>query len=225
LSRDVVKRARALDACSVSDAMDALGLASGVLAGPLPVWEGARAAGRAITTQLVAGPPPGARVAHLAAAAIERATADDLIVIATDAGTSMGSWGGLLSTAASVRSIAGVVTNGACRDVDEARDLRFPVFAARPALRTARARASEISSGQPVTIDGVLICSGDLVVADGSGVVIVRAAYAADVLVRAEEISAKERAMQQSLRNGVPVTRVLGGEYEHMLGPNPGLRN
>lgn len=216
--RAILERARTLDACAVSDAIDALGLPSGALSGPLPVWEGVRAVGWAVTTQLVAGTRPrGTPPVHLGAAAIERATADHVIVIANDAGTSMGSWGGLLSTAASLRAIAGVVTSGACRDVDEARALRFPVFAARPALRTARGRASEVSCGQPVTIDGVLVESNDLVVADGSGVVIVAAATVEAVLARAEEIAARERAMMARLREGIPVTRILGGDYEHML--------
>jgi regulator of RNase E activity RraA len=52
------------------------------------------------------------------------------------------------------------------------------------AYAIARARASEISCGQPVTIGGVLIKNGYLVVGDGSVVVVVRTVYAADERVR-----------------------------------------
>lgn len=157
---------------------------------------------------------------HLGARAIQTAVRSNVIVMANDAGDAMGSWGGLLSLAARLKGVTGVVSNGGCRDVDEARELNFPVFARRAAVRTARGRAHEVSCGEPVELDSVTIRNGDIVVADGTGVVVVGADYAIDVVRRAEEIWRKERTMQTRLRAGSNVQDVLGGSYELMLTEN-----
>lgn len=214
---DLVGRLGRLDVCTVSDALDALGL-DGVVTGPLPVWEGARAVGRAVTVRMSEGPPPpGAPKVHLGSAAVEASGPGDVIVIDNAGRLDMGSWGGLLSVAASVRGVAGVVTDGACRDVDEARELGFPVFALAPVARTARGRAHEQSWGGSVELAGVPVNPGDLVLADGSGVVVLRAHQAARVLAKAEGIAAREAQMQADLRAGTSVSNVLGRAYEDML--------
>jgi len=129
----------------------------------------------------------------------------------------MGSWGGLLAMAASLRGVAGVVADGACRDVDEAREMGFAVFARAGAVRTARGRVHEQSCGEPVSLSGITVHPGDVIVADGSGVVVVPAADAERVTERAEFIARREAAMQDSLRAGAPVSEVLGASYEHLL--------
>jgi len=214
---DLVTRLGDLDVCCVSDALDALGL-PGAVHGIRPVWEGARLVGRVRTVALAEGVPPAdAPPVHLGARAIEASKPGDVIVVDNGGRTGMGGWGGLLSLAASLRGVAGVVVDGACRDVDEARDMRFPAFARAPVCSTARGRVYEVSSGDPVDIDGVRVEDGDIVMADGSGVVFLAVARAADVVERAEQIATKERAMQRALRAGAAVSDVLGGAYERML--------
>lgn len=215
--RELVGRLDRLDVCTVSDALDALGL-DGVVTALRPVWEGARAVGRAVTVRMCEGPPPpGARKVHLGSAAVEASGSGDVIVIDNAGRLGMGAWGGLLSVAASVRGVAGVVADGACRDVDEARELEFPVFARAPVARTARGRAHEQSWGGPVELAGVAVHPGDLVLADASGVAVLGVHQAARVVATAEEIAAREARMQADLRAGVPVSRVLGRSYEDML--------
>lgn len=214
---ELVERLRPLDACVVSDALDALGLDGSVL-GLGPVWEGARLVGRAVTVRLEEGPTPaGDPPVHLGARAIERCEPGDVIVVDNAGRTGMGGWGGLLALAASLRGVAGVVVDGACRDVDEARGLGFAAFARAGVQRTARARVHEVSTGEPVSIAGATVAVGDIVVADGSGVVFVAAAHAADVVAKAEELTEREAGMQRALRSGVAVSKVLSGDYEHML--------
>jgi regulator of RNase E activity RraA len=213
----LVARLRRLDVCTVSDALDALGL-DGVVDGLGPLWEGARAAGRAVTMRMAEGPPPpGAPKVHLGSAAVESSGPDDVIVIDNDGRGGMGSWGGLLSVAASVRGVAGVVSDGACRDVDEARELGFPVFARGVVARTARQRAHEESWGQPVSLIGTPVHPGDLIIADGSGVIVLAVGDAERIVATAEGIAARESRMQADLRAGTPVSQVLGGSYEDML--------
>lgn len=215
----LLRRLAALDVCSVSDAMDALGL-DGAVVGLVPLWEGARLVGRAVTIRLEEGPPPlDAKVVHLGAAAIEASSPGDVIIVDNAGRTDMGGWGGLLTLAASMRGIAGVVVDGAGRDVDEARELRFPTFARSSVQRTARGRVHEAATGQPVELAGVPVSPGDIVMADGSGVVCMPAGRAADVVDKAEDIRDREKDMQRALTAGTPVSRVLGGDYERMLEP------
>jgi regulator of RNase E activity RraA len=214
---ELLARLREIDVCCVSDALDALGL-PGAVAGIGPVWAGARVIGRVRTVRLAEGPAPaGSAPVHLGARAIEACEPGDVIVVDNGGRTTMGGWGGLLSLAASLRGVAGVVVDGACRDVDEAREMGFATFARAPVCATARGRVHELSSGEPVLIGGVAVAPGDIVTADGSGVAFLAAASAAGVIARAEQILARERDMQRALRAGLAVSDVLGGAYEHML--------
>lgn len=214
---ELLHRLAALDSCAVSDAMDSLGL-SGVLPGLFPVWEGARLAGLAVPMQLREGPAPaGAPRVHLGARAIDRSGPGSVIVVANEGRTGMGAWGGLLSRAAARNRIAGVVVDGACRDVDEARELRFAVHARSGVVATARGRVHEASVGEPVEISGVTVHAGDLVIADGSGVVVVPAGHADEVVRKAERIAAREALMIADLEAGRAAGEVLGTDYEAML--------
>ncbi|HEY3688097.1 MAG TPA: 4-carboxy-4-hydroxy-2-oxoadipate aldolase/oxaloacetate decarboxylase [Streptosporangiaceae bacterium] len=171
----------------------------------------AAAPGEAIATP----PPPTPR--HLGTAAVEAAAPGEVIVVSAGGRTDAAGWGGVLALAAVTRGVAGVVIDGACRDVDEARDLGLPVYARAGVPRTARGRLREVAWNEPVEMAGVAVRPGDAVIADGSGVVFVPAAHAAAVLLRAERIAATEAAMAARVRAGEPVSRVMSGDYENML--------
>jgi regulator of RNase E activity RraA len=213
---ELLARLARLDTCVLSDALDVLEMA-GVVSGLIPLWEGARLAGPAVTVKLAPGSPgAGQALVHLGARAISQSRSGSVIVVDNDGRTEMGAWGGLLSLAATREGVAGVVLDGACRDVDEARELGFPVFGRSGVPRTARRRVFEESTGAPVSIGGVLVRQGDFVVADGSGVVVVERSRAVDVVAEAERLSAREHEMAARLRSGEPVTAVLGHGYETM---------
>jgi regulator of RNase E activity RraA len=172
--------------------------------------------GRAVTTALAEGPAP-AGGAHLGARAIETAESGDVIVIDNNGRTEMGAWGGLLSVAARRKGVGGIVVDGACRDVDEAREMGLAVFGRAGVCRTARGRVHEASVGEPVSLCGVLVHPGDVIVADASGIVVVPATRLDDVLTQAERIAAREAAMVRRLRDGEQPSLVLGAKYEEML--------
>jgi 4-hydroxy-4-methyl-2-oxoglutarate aldolase len=213
-----------LDTCVISDAIDALGgQDSGfgrTLAGASAAWAGARALGWAVTMKLAEGPAPAGSV-HLGVRAISLSRPGNVIVVDAGGLTGAGSWGGLLSTAASVRGVGGVLSSGAVRDIDEARELSFPVFCAGATPRTARGRCHEVSCGEPVSIDGFPIAVGDLIAADGTGVVAVPRARAREVLDKALELARREAGMRAALLGGADPVRVLGGGYEDMLTATP----
>jgi regulator of RNase E activity RraA len=213
---DLVERLSGVDVCSVSDALDALGM-DGVVPGIGPMWEGARVVGRAITVQLAEWPPPEDEPVHLGVRAIVASEPGDVIVVANAGRTGMGAWGGLLSTAARQRGVAGVVMDGACRDVDEAREMGFPAFARAPVARTARGRVFEQSCGEAVRLGDVEVCTGDIVMADGSGVVVLAAGSAAAVVRKAEELVGREARMRADLLAGAAPEQVLAGGYQKML--------
>jgi regulator of RNase E activity RraA len=154
---------------------------------------------------------------HLGTTAIEAAQPGDVIVIEQRTGLDAGSWGGILSLAAKLREVAGVVVDGPVRDIDEARAYDFPVYARGLTARTARSRVAEAFTNQPVRIGEVTVCPGDYVIADASGAVFIAAADIDRVLQAAEMIVGREAAMAQALRDGQPVSQVMGAAYEHML--------
>jgi regulator of RNase E activity RraA len=206
-----------LDTCAISDAVDALGCEGALLEGITAAWPGARAFGWAVTMRLEPGPSP-AGVPHLGVRAIERSSAPAVIVVDNGGRTDAACWGGLLSFSALSAGVRGVVADGAARDVDEARELGFSLFSTGKTCRTARGRYHEASCGEPVRIAGVTVETGDFIAADGSAVFVVRRAFADAVLTKAMELAAREAAMREALEAGAPPARVLGGNYENMLG-------
>lgn len=211
-------RLEVLDSCVVSDALDRLGLHQAVT-GLAPMWACPRIAGPARTVELrrlgegetaPAGP-------HLGTRAIEASTPGDVVVVAHQGRSDSAGWGGLLSTAAFVAGIRGVLVDGACRDVDEAAALRLPLYARSATAVTARGRTVEAASGGPVDVAGVSVNEGDLVLADGSGVVFVPQQAADEVISLAEELAVEESKMRSALLGGVAVSAVLGRRYETLL--------
>ncbi|MEU6371591.1 4-carboxy-4-hydroxy-2-oxoadipate aldolase/oxaloacetate decarboxylase [Streptomyces sp. NPDC046909] len=214
---ELVVRLAALDACAVSDALDRLGLPGAAL-GLTALAAPRRIAGRAVTVHLVddrPGAAPGGR--HLGTAAVDASGPGDVIVVAHHGRRHVAGWGGVLSAGARRNGVEGVVVHGACRDVDEARELDLPLYATTGVPVTARGRVVERAWNVPVDIADVPVYPGDLVIADASGVVFVPAAHAEEVLATAEAIVTKERAMVERVRAGHPMAEVMSADYETML--------
>jgi regulator of RNase E activity RraA len=212
----LAERLARLDTCAVSDALDRLGLPGAVI-GLRPMWPCPRIAGRVITVKLK--PAGGDRPArHLGTAAVEAAEAGDVIVIDHAGRAEMAGWGGILSLAAKLKGVGGVIVDGACRDVDESRDVSLPVYARSATPVTARGRVVEESFNEPIEIGGIAVRPGDLVIADWTGVVFVAAARAEEIVRAAELIAEREAQMAAAVRAGRSVVEVMGASYESMLG-------
>lgn len=158
---------------------------------------------------------------HLGTAAIEAAQPGDVIVVAAGGRTDAAGWGGILSLASVARQVGGVIVDGACRDVDESAELGLPVYALAATPRTARGRQAEVAWDVPVLIAGISVDPGDLVIADGSGVVFLPASRAAEIIVAAERIASREAAMASRIRAGEPASQVLSADYENLLDAPP----
>ena len=213
---DVVARLAQLDACAASDALDRLGL-TGAVTGISRQTTTRRICGRVITVRMgrYEGQPAASR--HLGTTAIESAQPGDVIVMEQRTGIDAACWGGNLSLGAKLRQVAGVIVDGPARDIDEAREYDFPVFARSTTARTARGRIVEVATNVPITVGDVTVNPGDFVVADGSGVVFIASGNVERVLEAAEAVIARERAMVAALREGTPISQVMGTGYETML--------
>jgi regulator of RNase E activity RraA len=213
------QRLARLDCCAVSDALDKLQL-SGTTS-MLPQRSGSRRiAGRAITVKIVAkedAPAPGGPPRHLGTTAIEAGGPGNVIVVEQRSGIEAGSWGGILSLAAKLRGIEGIVADGPVRDIDEARAYDLPIFSRSLTPRTARGRVAEAATNVDVRIDEVTVSAGDYVIADNSGIVFIKPADIERVVAAAEEIATREAAMAKALLDGESVGSVMGANYENML--------
>ncbi|RQW45649.1 RraA family protein [Novosphingobium sp. LASN5T] len=214
-TRDFKTRLLALDTPTLSDALDALGL-PGAIHGLLPLTARARIAGRVRTVRLGA-PVAGRPKVHLGAGAIVAAKAGDIIVVEHRGRVDVSGWGGLLSRGAIARGIEGVIVDGAVRDIDEASELGFPVYARAGVPVTARGRVAELAHGEPITVAGLAVREGDWVIADASGVVFLAADSLEKILAMAERIFAREQMMARDIAAGVPIDEVMGTDYEDML--------
>ena len=211
-----VARLRKLDCCAISDALDRLGLKGVVTGLPQRSGEG-RIAGRATTVKLGLGAPPPGPPVHLGCRAIEASGPENIIVIEQRTGVEAGSWGGLLTVGAQMRGVAGVVSDGPVRDIDEAIGYGFPIFCRSLTAFTARGRVVEKATNEAITVGDVKVSPGDYVAADRSAVVFISPADIERVLEAAEAIVAREAAMASALRAGTPAGQVMGGAYEQML--------
>lgn len=212
---ELISRLSALDSCAVSDALDKLGL-KGAVAGIRRLSSDRRIAGRILTVKLDRA-EGRSNTRHLCTAAIEAASPGDIIVVEQRTGLDAASWGGNLSIGAQVKGVAGVIVDGPVRDIDDSRKLDFPVFARDHTARTARGRIVEVATNEPIQVGDVTVSPGDYVVADGSAAVFVAQAEIERVLETAEAIVAREEAIAQALRDGNPISQVMGANYEHML--------
>jgi 4-hydroxy-4-methyl-2-oxoglutarate aldolase len=212
----IIERLAKLDTCAVSDALDSLGL-KGATWGIVPLWQCPRIVGRAVTMKIK---PAGLQqpTQHLGTAPIEAAKPGDIIVIDNGGQLQFSCWGGLLALSAKLKGLSGVVIDGACRDIDEARELGFPVYARGVVPMTARGRIMQESFNQEIQFGGVQCHPGDLVIADGSGVVIIPKEKEEEVIGSAEAIYQKEQEMAAGIRkgySGLEMLEKLG--YEQML--------
>lgn len=133
--------------------------------------------------------------------AIEIAKPGDVIVIDGAADENYTVWGGIMSTMAKKKGIAGLVTDGVVRDVAQTREAGFPVFA----IGLTPTGPTKNGVGQlntPISCGGVVVFPGDIVVGDEDGVVVVRADEASAVLERTKARVALEESWLKRISQG-----------------------
>jgi len=217
--RDYRGRLEALATSNLSDALDRLGIRLGAVAGLVPRWGRTKVVGRAVTIRMTAaGAAPA--VAHLGVDAIAASEPGDVIVVDNRGDLHHNCWGEILAMAALRKGVAGVVVDGAVRDVDACEAFGFAVHARGTVPSTARGRIVQEAWNVPVRLGDAPVRPGDVVVADVNGVVVIPIERLAEVVSAAEDILAKEMAMVDALRSGESIVDVdRRFHYEHMLCP------
>jgi regulator of RNase E activity RraA len=190
-------RLAALSTSAVSDALDRLGIAGQAL-GIAPLDRSFRLAGRAWTLRY--GPVGQDR--GTVGDYIDDLGPGDVVVLDNQGRLDATVWGDLLTTTAYRRRVAGTVIDGVCRDVDRSLTLGYPIFSRGNWMRTGKDRVRVEATGVPVSIGGIRVEPGDLLLGDGDGLVAVPATRLDEVLAAAVEIERAEDAIREAVEAG-----------------------
>jgi 4-hydroxy-4-methyl-2-oxoglutarate aldolase len=176
LDPTLLARAAALPGLTptASDVMEGLGGASVVSADVLRRrTTPARIVGQAVTLRYLpklrgGDDDGGSRLAH--SVVFDQCAAGDVLVIDAAGIASASCFGGMAALEAVRHGIAGTIVDGAIRDVDQMEAIGFPIWARAVIPRTGRSRLEAAQINAPVTCADCQVASGDLVLADASGV-------------------------------------------------------
>lgn len=208
----IIDAFKALDTTSVSDALDVLGIAGGLL-GIKPIVQGLSFCGPAFTV-------------HYVPCGVEKGTVGDFLgdvkpgeVVVIDNGgrTYCTVWGDLMTIDASQRGIAGTVIDGVCRDVPGIRKCNYPIYTKDYYMVTGKDRVQCDAIGVPVAVSGVQVKPGDIVLGDDTGVLVIPKERAEDVLKVAQDIADKEQRIEAEIRKGMSLREARAKANYHSL--------
>lgn len=189
VSPDVVAQAAKYQAAILADVAGRRGTMDRVA----PLSPDMKLAGPAFTIEVRAGDN---LMIH---AAIAMAKPGDVLVIDGKGDTSCALMGALMINACKVLELGGIVMDGAIRDTDELRELGFPVFA----VGVNPNGPTKFIPGRinwPISVGGLSVNPGDLVVGDADGVVVVEREKAASLLPLAAKKVADEAKRMDEIR-------------------------
>jgi regulator of RNase E activity RraA len=132
--------------------------------------------------------------------ALAEAAPGDVLVIASNGG-SRAVLGELFATEARRRGLAGIVTDGFCRDVRGLRAIRLPVFARGTTPRSGTT-VSRAALGATIECGGVEVSPGDIVFGDDDGLLVAASERIAAAVETAEMIGRAERAILAAQARG-----------------------
>ena len=185
--------------CAISDCM---GRFNAMTSDMKALFEGTRLVGSAITVRTLAS--------DLAAAfkAIDICKPGDVIVIDSHESINTAFWGENMTMSALNRGVIAAVIDGACRDVEEIRKIRFPVIS-KGVVPNVASISGYGDVNVPIQCGGVAVSPGDVVVVDGNGVVVVPMAQAAVILEQAQRLLATEHLLQEKIKAGATIGELI----------------
>lgn len=197
---------------SVSDAVELVTGRNGTMRHDMKLVTGKPMVGRAVTSLARPAPPEGATPALATKHSVEMIDAakpGEVGVIVMEGTLDIAAMGNLMGTAAVVRGMAGVVLDGAIRDVWDIRRMGLTVYARSATPRTAVGHYATVARNVPVECGGVTVRPGDIIVADEDGVVVVPQERAEEVLKKAKEIDDRERGMFPFIREHKSIQKAI----------------
>jgi 3-hexulose-6-phosphate synthase/6-phospho-3-hexuloisomerase len=182
---------------NVTDAMHRKGAMSGIVS----ICGNVKMVGRAVTVQTLAG--DWAKPVE----AIDVARKNEVIVINNDGATQVAPWGELATLSCVKKGISGVVIDGAVRDVDDIRIMKFPLFAKAVVPNAGEPKGfGEINA--EIRCCGQYVRPGDWIIGDESGVVVIPAERAYEIARRALEVRKNEERIREEIRRGSTLSEV-----------------
>jgi 3-hexulose-6-phosphate synthase/6-phospho-3-hexuloisomerase len=183
---------------NISDAMHRKGAMKGIT--PV-IKSGVKVVGRALTVKTIDG--DWAKAVE----AIDRAKKGDVLVV--DAGGGQTAvWGELASWSCKIKGIAGVVIDGACRDIQHIKNLDFPVFVKHIVSNAGEPKGyGEI--GCEIVCGGEVVRTGDWIIGDENGVVVVPKDRAVEIANRAIDVMETENRIREEIKRGSSLSKVL----------------
>ena len=124
------------------------------------------------------------------------------ILVSLNPASHVGHFGELTANAAKAQKCAGCLLDGNLRDIEGLREIGFQVFYRDLSPLNAIGRWEMVAEQEPVTMGDVTIHPGDVILAEFDGVLVIPAADAERVLLRAEEIIAAEGLVRQEVASG-----------------------
>jgi 4-hydroxy-4-methyl-2-oxoglutarate aldolase len=199
-SISLLDRLRDLGSATVYEAQGAKGAFD---SGMKPLDPASRLVGPAFT---VDARPADNLILHLA---VQEAKPGDVLVVDAKAFMEAGPWGDILTLQAMKKGIAGLVISGCVRDADAITGMGFPVFCRGLSIKGTGKNQPGILN-EPISIVGVVVCPGDVIVGDRDGLVVVakdEVEIAASKSLAREE---KERQHRLAIENGASTIELLG---------------
>lgn len=182
---------------NISDAMHK----QGALQGIRPIIPGFHMAGRALTVRTIDG--DWAKPIE----AIDKADKETVLVVDVNQGRTA-VWGELATWSAKLRGLAGVVIDGAVRDYDDLMKIKFPVFS-RYIVPNAGEPKGLGEIGAEITCGGQIVRTGDWIIGDDSGVVVVPQEIAQEIANRALDVKEQENRIREEIKQGGSLGSVL----------------
>jgi regulator of RNase E activity RraA len=179
-----------------------------------PIHEECRFIGPAITVRV----RPGDNL--MVHKAIDIAKPGDVIVVTTGDCSTNAVWGELMTRAAMKKGIVGAVIEGGARDIDENRELGFPIFA-KYIVASACDKDGPGEINEPISCGGVAVCPGDIIVGDENGIVVIPPEIIDDVIKNAENKVSYESRRIKDIDNGV----IISGDIDDILRKKGVLNN
>ncbi len=182
---------------NISDAMHRKGAMQDIF----PMLAGKRMIGTAVTVQTFRG--DWAKAVE----AIDKAGPGDVIVI-YNGSRHVAPWGGLATQSCLNKGIAGVVIDGAVRDIDDIRTLDLPVFATCHVPNAGEPKGfGEINA--EIVCGNQTVKPGDYIVGDDNGVVVIPKERAYEIARRAKEVEKTEQRLFEEIRRGATLSEVM----------------
>lgn len=186
----------------ISDVLDSLGRREQVMSAHIkPLSDSLMVVGRAFPVRVVDTYTDPATPYESLIASLQAIQPGEVYVAATSPRAAF--WGELLSTFCQRRGAAGAVIDGLVRDVRRIRDLGFPVFSTGYYPVDSKGRLEVLDFRVPIHCGGVLVCPGDLIVADVDGVVAVPAPIEDQVISLAFQKLYGENEVREGLQSGL----------------------